>query len=113
MGTYRKQPVEIEAFRWDGTDAASFQIRQWAEPDVAIIDTIHIQHLWDYDAGCYILPSGKMVHAPFSVRCLIIATLEGMMIAKPGWWIIRGVRGEFYPCEPEIFEETYEKVEEK
>jgi len=32
------------------------------------------------------------------------------MIAKPGWWIIQGVQGEFYPCDPDIFEVTYEAV---
>lgn len=39
-----------------------------------------------------------------------IETLEGVMMAQPGDWIIRGVKGEFYPCKPDIFEQTYEKV---
>ena len=39
-----------------------------------------------------------------------ISTLEGDMIAKPNDWIIKGVKGEFYPCKPDIFEATYEKV---
>lgn len=43
---------------------------------------------------------------------LTIATLEGDMKAQPGDWIIRGVKGEVYPCKPDIFEATYEKVEE-
>lgn len=42
---------------------------------------------------------------------LIIETLEGNMVANLGDWIIRGVRGEFYPCKPDIFEVTYERVE--
>jgi hypothetical protein len=37
-----------------------------------------------------------------------ITTLEGVMRADPGDWIIRGVKGEFYPCKPDIFEATYE-----
>lgn len=43
---------------------------------------------------------------------LVIDTLEGEMTAKLGDWIIKGVNGEFYPCKPDIFEKTYEAVEE-
>lgn len=45
---------------------------------------------------------------------LTIPTLEGVMTANThhgGDWVIRGVRGEFYPCKPDIFEATYERVE--
>lgn len=41
----------------------------------------------------------------------IIHTLEGDMIASPGDWIITGVNGEKYPCKPDIFEKTYEKID--
>ncbi len=41
-----------------------------------------------------------------------IATLEGGHVVTPGDWIITGVRGEKYPCKPDIFEETYEEWEE-
>jgi hypothetical protein len=41
---------------------------------------------------------------------LSIATLEGRMTANLGDWIIKGVKGEFYPCKPDIFEQTYEEV---
>jgi len=41
-----------------------------------------------------------------------INTLEGKMRANPGDWIITGVKGERYPCKPDIFEETYEAVDE-
>lgn len=41
---------------------------------------------------------------------LNIHTLEGNMIASVGDWIIKGVKGEFYPCKPDIFESTYEEV---
>jgi hypothetical protein len=41
-----------------------------------------------------------------------IKTLEGTMVANPGDWIIRGVKGELYPCKPDIFEATYERVME-
>jgi hypothetical protein len=40
----------------------------------------------------------------------LIATLEGTMEARAGDWVIRGVKGEFYPCKPDIFEATYEPV---
>lgn len=40
-----------------------------------------------------------------------IETLEGVMHASPGDWIIKGVKGEFYPCKPDIFEQTYEPAE--
>lgn len=43
---------------------------------------------------------------------LEILTLEGKMTADVGDWIIRGVKGEFYPCKPDIFEATYEPAEE-
>jgi hypothetical protein len=43
---------------------------------------------------------------------MFIKTLEGDMFAHVGDYIIKGVQGEFYPCKPDIFEETYEIVEE-
>lgn len=43
---------------------------------------------------------------------LAIQTLEGTMTAEPGDWIIRGVKGEYYPCKPDIFAATYEAVRE-
>lgn len=113
-GRYTKRPVTIEAVQWDGTNDTSDAIQQWVErPAVqntygaSVVDTHHIRHLWDYDIGAYIMPNGKVVFAPFNERCLIVFTLEGEMVAKPGWWIIKGVKGEFYPCEPAIFTETY------
>lgn len=39
-----------------------------------------------------------------------ISTLEGVLTASKGDWIIKGIKGEFYPCKPDIFEMTYEKV---
>ena len=46
------------------------------------------------------------------VPILNIQTLEGNMTATLGDWIIKGVKGEFYPCKPGIFEATYEPVTE-
>lgn len=42
---------------------------------------------------------------------MLIHTLEGVMCAQPGDWIIRGVKGELYPCKPDIFAATYEVAE--
>lgn len=41
---------------------------------------------------------------------LLISTLEGVMLVTPGDFVIRGVQGEFYPCKPDIFEETYDQA---
>lgn len=56
-------------------------------------------------------PSGVSIDP--ATGFLLIATLEGVMQAKPGDWVIRGVQGEFYPCRDDIFRATYEAVEEK
>jgi hypothetical protein len=62
--------------------------------------------------------TSKFVNAPISygigtdntVSELIITTLEGNMTANIGDYIIKGVKGEFYPCKPDIFEMTYHEV---
>ena len=43
---------------------------------------------------------------------LFIVTLEGVMEVSHGDWVIKGVQGEFYPCKPDIFEQTYEQIEQ-
>ena len=56
----------------------------------------------------------KFVGGDLEIRAsgVVIATLEGAMHASVGDWIIRGVKGEFYPCKPDIFEATYEAKKE-
>lgn len=84
MTKFRKKPVIIEAvlFRAGEQDSA-------LAPDV--------------DAGAIrYTEDGNM----------LIRTLEGEMLARPGDWIIRGVKDEVYPCKADIFSATYEKVEE-
>ena len=86
---YRKRPVTITAMMWDGSVESGESIAAiW--PDV----TLH----WEG------------VNDPRPPR-LAIATLEGVMTARAGDWIIRGVAGEVYPCKPEIFAATYETAE--
>lgn len=53
---------------------------------------------------------GDQLHEP-GIEGLSIRTLEGTMLASPGDWIIKGVQGEFYPCKPDIFEQTYDPYE--
>jgi hypothetical protein len=52
-------------------------------------------------------------HSTNGTDPFIIKTLEGEMTVSPGDWIIQGVNGELYPCKPDIFEKTYEPVEER
>lgn len=52
-----------------------------------------------------------VIDAEQTQQIVKIKTLEGTMFAQPGDWIITGVKGERYPCKPDIFEATYEKVE--
>ena len=86
---FRKKPVVIEAIQFDGRHGSADQIQIWSSGRV------------------------KKAYAPQGyLGFLKIATLEGQMNAEAGDWIIRGVKGEFYPCKPDIFEATYEKVEE-
>lgn len=54
----------------------------------------------------------KFVRGNEEAPHLLIHTLEGTMRADPGDWIIKGVKGELYPCKPGIFEATYEKADE-
>lgn len=70
-----------------------------------VIDAI--QFTGDNDIEIMNLFSGKINRGE---HCLHIHTLEGVMRAEVGDWIIKGVAGELYPCKPDIFEKTYEKV---
>lgn len=54
-----------------------------------------------------------VVEAYQTDKDLYIETLEGRMHASPGDWIITGVNGEQYPCKPDVFEKTYESVEDE
>lgn len=98
---YRKKPVVIDAVRllW-GT---------WDE----MVEHAGVGKLSDgKPEGCFIDDEGKPIPGGTVGRMgLLIPTLEGLMVAIQGDWVIRGVKGELYPCKPDIFEATYEKVE--
>lgn len=89
MSKYRKKPVIIDAFKWTGD-------RDQTE------DTVWINNAMKQG----ILSIGLIGESTH----MFIETLEGTMIADAGDYIIRGVKGEIYPCKPDIFEMTYEKV---
>jgi hypothetical protein len=84
---YRKKPIEIDAFVWQ------------------IETTAMTSPKWFIDA----VIEEKVV--PNVDGTLSIETLEGRMTAQPGYYIIKGVKGEIYSCRGDIFEMTYEKVE--
>jgi hypothetical protein len=82
---FRKKPVEIEARQFTLHDASCPEfIEDWC--------------------------GGKVQGSFLGGRYLQIQTLEGVMEARVGDWIIKGVKGEFYPCKPDIFQMTYEEV---
>ena len=79
---FRKKPVVVEAIRYTGDNPDDIRA-----------------FMGDHDPN------------PTNDPRLSIRTLEGSINASPGDWIIRGVQGEFYPCKPDIFEQTYEAVD--
>lgn len=100
MALYRKRPVEVEAMQLVGSNAEMHAVYQWIESETQ----------GSFDPLSAEVPASGVSIDP-ATGFLLIATLEGVMQAKPGDYIIRGVQGEFYPCKPEIFEATYEPVE--
>ena len=95
MPQFRKKPVVIEAVLWNGRDDDSGigeMFRFLGELPHAP-DDLHVHSGLGYTPA-----DGK----------LAIPTLEGTITASPGDWIIKGVKGEFYPCKPDIFAATYE-----
>jgi hypothetical protein len=80
---YRKRPVVVEAIQWTGKNLSE-------------IETLGGTRKITVD------PKNK----------LLIKTMEGVMTANIKDWIIKGVKGELYPCKPDIFKSTYELVDE-
>ena len=88
MGQYRKKPVVIEAIQFTGDFGNIEKLIQWSNKQV-----------WQNTSGF-----GEFLGT------LSINTLEGVMTASKGDFIIKGVQGELYPCKPDIFEKTYEEI---
>lgn len=101
--TFRKKPVEVEAmcFAIDATNATP--IVDWITANDG--KARHIEALSIGLSG-----AGQPDATRTSPDRIAIHTLEGVITASPGDWVIRGVQGEFYPCKPDIFEATYEPV---
>lgn len=97
MAKYRKKPVVIDAMLFDGSVPSASEICRWANAN----------DLLDEDPTITFLVQDG---APTVAHDMVIETLEGPMRASAGDYIIRGVKGEFYPCKPDIFEATYELV---
>jgi hypothetical protein len=87
---FRKKPVETEAIQWTGENQLQVSIFMAESKEIG----------WR--------PSKP--YGPYDV--IVIHTLEGNIEAQVGDWIIKGVKGEFYPCKPDIFALTYEEVTE-
>lgn len=83
---FRKKPVEIEAIQFS-EDTIPNDIALWCGGVARSVD--------------------------YGAYEIVIETLEGEMTAQEGDWIIRGVKGEYYPCKPDIFDLTYDAVEDE
>ena len=106
---YRKKPVEIEAvqFREDLSPAEAHEIYRWIEANT--LGSFDVNELW-IDPENFSWPASGVSIDARDGR-MVIATLEGGHWVTLGDWVIRGVQGEFYPCKPDIFEATYDRVE--
>ena len=98
MQRFRKKPVVIEAVQFDGSIQSAGHICKWVNRDLQ----------GDEDRICdFVTYNDDKTAHDFQVH-----TLEGHMQIDVGDWIIKGVKGEYYPCKPDIFELTYDLVEE-
>jgi hypothetical protein len=88
---YKKKPVTIQAIQWTGNNLR----------EVIDFTGLHesAAHKWTWDEYKHVVET----------EGLKIFTLEGSMMASIGDFIIKGVKGEFYPCKPDIFASTYEE----
>jgi hypothetical protein len=94
MSEYRKKPVAIEAFQFQRRNNGPVPYPDWYDDAVTRNDIItHNTGKW---------------HDPTQPAYCEIKTLEGVMRANEGDWIIRGIKGEIYPCRDDIFAATYE-----
>lgn len=96
MAKYRKKPVVIEAYQYEGDFVSS---GNWTAPD------------WVNEA----YNNGVLVYKEVGNTPpeLYVKTIEGDMKCNYKDYIIKGVKGELYPYKPDIFEETYEQVDER
>ena len=89
---YRKKPLVIEAMRYEGVESIP-EAEEFVGSDFEIGSS-------SYDGKKY------------TMAVVYIRTLKGDMCVSKGDYIIKGIAGEFYPCNPDIFKQTYEPVKE-
>jgi len=89
---YRKKPVIIEAFQLLNKPVSEMPDWIFENDDIRLTDDSNTKN-----------PKGDIIR-------MCITTWEGNMYANEGDWIIKGVKGEIYPCKPDIFKATYEPV---
>lgn len=101
------RPVVIEAFRWAGGPEKATPIINWVLENGGTAR-------WDEEHREPLAADNGEVTAwgPMIPESMYIETLEGTMRADIGDWIIRGTRGEFYPCKPDVFAVKYEILDE-
>jgi hypothetical protein len=103
--TYRKRPVEVEAIQFTGWPSAE-EIQTFAPGTVFVPAGYEHRMRYNHEKD----RSNGNVYEDIAPAFLVIHTLEGDHRANIGDFIIRGVQGEFYPCKPDIFAQTYEPV---
>lgn len=97
---YRKKPVVVEAFQYDGNlmnSNGEYYVPEWA--------------VKAYENGVMFYGCGIGYSEGKYIEELFIETLEGKFQVSVGDYVIQGVKGELYPCKPDIFKKIYEVVE--
>jgi hypothetical protein len=111
MSAYRKKPVVIEAIQMpmESDQPGVRMVAEWMVNSGYVTASDRSGEFPPLDIDPMYL-HGNRTLPDYGGNFLHIETLEGTMTASPGDFIIRGVQGEFYPCKPDIFAETYEPV---
>lgn len=103
MAYYRKKPVVVEAVRFDGVTFGEEGMYS------VLFDTTDDLPVWLRKA----LIDEVLFATRYDPEFLFVKTAEGLMEASVGDWIIKGIKGELYPCKPDIFARTYDLVHEQ
>lgn len=107
----RKNP-EVWGITWTGgtqEDDSYEQIALWVK-DGAVVHTDQIEHLWDYDLGAYMMPTGLRIRAPFGLRCLVVfdALSDRHTIVRPGQTLVRDEDGSYDAYDQDSLNKQFE-----